>query len=233
MHHVKIFADGANKADMLRMYADPRIQGFTTNPTLMRHAGITDYAAFAKDVLESIHDRPISFEVFSDEFEEMERQALKIASWGANVFVKIPVSNTKSETSYELIRRLAERDVQLNVTAVMTLAQVREVSAALGNHAPSNVSIFAGRIADTGLDPVPIMAEAVEVCRRYPNQEVIWASPRELLNIVQAGEIGCHIITVTPDILKKLPLIGKPLEEYSLDTVKMFHGDATAAGFRL
>jgi transaldolase len=233
MHQVKIFADGANKADMLRMYADPRIQGFTTNPTLMRHAGITDYAAFAKDVLESIHDRPISFEVFSDEFEEMERQALKIASWGANVFVKIPVSNTKSETSYELIRRLAERDVQLNVTAVMTLAQVREVSAALGNHAPSNVSIFAGRIADTGLDPVPIMAEAVEVCRRYPNQEVIWASPRELLNIVQAGEIGCHIITVTPDILKKLPLIGKPLEEYSLDTVKMFHGDATAAGFRL
>jgi transaldolase len=233
MHQVKIFADGANKADMLRMYADPRIQGFTTNPTLMRHAGITDYAAFAKDVLESIHDRPISFEVFSDEFDEMERQALKIASWGANVFVKIPVSNTKSETSYELIRRLAERDVQLNVTAVMTLAQVREVSAALGNHAPSNVSIFAGRIADTGLDPVPIMAEAVEVCRRHPNQEVIWASPRELLNIVQAGEIGCHIITVTPDILNKLPLIGKPLEEYSLDTVKMFHGDATAAGFRL
>jgi len=215
------------------MYADPRIQGFTTNPTLMRHAGITDYAAFAKDVLESIQDRPISFEVFSDEFEEMERQALKIASWGANVFVKIPVSNTKSETSYELIRRLAERDVQLNVTAVMTLAQVREVSAALGNHAPSNVSIFAGRIADTGLDPVPIMAEAVEVCRPYPNQEVIWASPRELLNIVQAGEIGCHIITVTPDILKKLPLIGKDLGEYSLDTVKMFHGDATAAGFRL
>jgi transaldolase len=233
MHQVKIFADGANKADMLRMYADPRIQGFTTNPTLMRHAGITDYAAFAKDVLESIHDRPISFEVFSDEFEEMERQALRIASWGTNVFVKIPVCNTKSETSYELIRRLAERDVQLNVTAVMTLAQVREVSAALGNHAPSNVSIFAGRIADTGLDPVPIMAEAVEVCRRHPNQEVIWASPREVLNIVQAEEIGCHIITVTPDILKKLPLIGKDLEEYSLDTVKMFHGDATAAGFRL
>jgi transaldolase len=163
----------------------------------------------------------------------MERQALRIASWGTNVFVKIPVCNTKSETSYELIRRLAERDVQLNVTAVMTLAQVREVSAALGNHAPSNVSIFAGRIADTGLDPVPIMAEAVEVCRRHPNQEVIWASPREVLNIVQAEEIGCHIITVTPDILKKLPLIGKDLEEYSLDTVKMFHGDATAAGFRL
>jgi transaldolase len=233
MLKVKIFADGANKADMLRLYADPRIRGFTTNPTLMHHAGITDYTAFAKDILASIHDRPISFEVFSDEFDEMERQALKIASWGANVFVKIPVTNTKSEPSYDLIRRLAERGVQLNVTAIMTLAQVRDVSAALGNHAPSNVSIFAGRIADTGLDPVPLMTEAVELCRRHPNQELIWASPRELLNIVQAGEIGCHIITVTPDILKKLPLIGKDLGEYSLDTVKMFYGDATAAGFRL
>lgn len=233
MTKVKIFADGANKADMLRHYADPRIRGFTTNPTLMRNAGITDYAAFAKDILASIRDRPISFEVFSDEFDEMERQALEIASWGSNVFVKIPVSNTKAEPSYDLIRRLAERGVQLNVTAIMTLAQVREVSAALGNHAPSNVSIFAGRIADTGVDPVPLMAEAVGICRRHPNQELIWASPRELLNIVQAGEIGCHIITVTPDILKKLPLIGKALGEYSLDTVKMFHGDAMAAGFRL
>jgi transaldolase len=233
MIKVKIFADGANKADMLRLYADPRIRGFTTNPTLMRHAGITDYAAFAEDILANIHDRPISFEVFSDEFDEMERQALKIASWGANVFVKIPVSNTKSEPSYDLIRRLAERGVQLNVTAIMTLAQVRDVSAALGNHAPSNISIFAGRIADTGVDPAPLMTEAVAVCRHHPNQELIWASPRELLNIVQAGEIGCHIITVTADILKKLPLIGKDLGEYSLDTVKMFHGDAMAAGFRL
>jgi transaldolase len=233
MIKVKIFADGANKADMLRLYADPRIRGFTTNPTLMRHAGITDYVAFAKDILASIADRPISFEVFSDEFREMERQALEIASWGANVFVKIPVSNTRSEPSYDLIRRLAERGVQLNVTAIMTLAQVREVSAALGNHAPSNVSIFAGRIADTGVDPVPMMAEAVGICRPHPKQELIWASPRELLNIVQAGQIGCHIITVTADILKKLPLIGKDLGEYSLDTVKMFHGDATAAGFRL
>jgi len=233
MIKVKIFADGANKADMLRLYADPRIRGFTTNPTLMRHAGITDYAAFAEDILASIRDRPISFEVFSDEFAEMERQALKIASWGANVFVKIPVSNTRAEPSYDLIRRLAERGVQLNVTAIMTLAQVRDVSAALGNHAPSNVSIFAGRIADTGVDPVPMLIEAAELCRRNPNQELIWASPRELLNIVQASEIGCHIITVTPDILKKLPLIGKDLGEYSLDTVKMFHGDATAAGFRL
>jgi transaldolase len=233
MTKVKIFADGANKADMLRLYADPRIRGFTTNPTLMRHAGITDYAAFAEDILANIRDRPISFEVFSDEFNEMERQALKIAAWGANVFVKIPVSNTKAEPSYDLIRRLAERGVQLNVTAIMTLAQVRDVSAALGNHAPSNVSIFAGRIADTGVDPVPLMTEAVELCRRHPNQELIWASPRELLNIIQAGEIGCHIITVTADILKKLPLIGKDLGEYSLDTVKMFHGDAKAAGFRL
>jgi transaldolase len=233
MLKVKIFADGANKADMLRLYADTRIRGFTTNPTLMRNAGITDYAAFAADILASIHDRPISFEVFSDEFDEMERQALKIASWGANVFVKIPVTNTKSEPSYDLIRRLAERGVQLNVTAIMTLAQVRDVSAALGNHAPSNVSIFAGRIADTGVDPVPIMAEAVKICRKYHKQELIWASPRELLNIIQAGEIGCHIITVTADVLKKLPLIGKDLGEYSLDTVKMFHGDAMAAGFRL
>ena len=233
MIKVKIFADGANKADMLRLYADPRIRGFTTNPTLMRHAGITDYAAFAKEILASIRDRPISFEVFSDEFDEMERQALKIASWGTNVFVKIPVSNTRSEPSYELIRRLAERGVQLNVTAIMTLGQVRDVSAALGNHAPSNVSIFAGRIADTGRDPVPLMTESVEICRRHPKQELIWASPRELLNIVQAGEIGCHIITVTSDILKKLPLIGKDLGEYSLDTVKMFHGDAMAAAFRL
>lgn len=233
MIKVKIFADGANKADMLRLYADPRIRGFTTNPTLMRNAGISDYAAFAKDILASIRDRPISFEVFSDEFDEMERQALKIASWGSNVFVKIPVTNTKSKPSYDLIHRLAERGVQLNVTAIMTLAQVREVSSALGNHAPSNVSIFAGRIADTGRDPVPVMTEALEICRRHTHQELIWASPRELLNIVQAGEIGCHIITVTSDILKKLPLLGKDLNEYSLDTVKMFYNDATAAGFHL
>lgn len=233
MIKVKIFADGANKADMLRLYADPRIRGFTTNPTLMRNAGISDYAAFAKDILASIRDRPISFEVFSDEFDEMERQALKIASWGSNVFVKIPVTNTKSKPSYDLIHRLAERGVQLNVTAIMTLAQVREVSSALGNHAPSNVSIFAGRIADTGRDPVPVMTEALGICRRHPHQELIWASPRELLNIVQAGEIGCHIITVTSDILKKLPLLGKELDEYSLETVKMFYNDATAAGYHL
>lgn len=233
MIEVKIFADGANKSDMLRLYANPQIRGFTTNPTLMRNAGITDYAVFAKDILSVIPDRPISFEVFSDEFDEMERQAHTIASWGTNVFVKIPVSNTKASPSYDLIHRLAERGVQLNVTAIMTLDQVREVSAALGNHASSNVSIFAGRIADTGRDPVPMMAEAVEMCRRYSNQELIWASPRELLNIVQAAEVGCHIITVTPDILKKLPLIGKDLDEYSLDTVKMFYNDASAAGFCL
>jgi transaldolase len=233
MIKVKIFADGANKADMLRLYADPRIRGFTTNPTLMRHAGITDYAAFAEDILASIRDRPISFEVFSDEFDEMERQALKIASWGANVFVKIPVTNTKSEPSYGLIRRLAERGVRLNVTAIMTLAQVRDVSAALGNHAPSNVSIFAGRIADTGVDPVPLMTEAVELCRHHPNQELIWASPRELLNIFQADAIGCHIITATPDVLQKLALVDKDLDEYSLDTVKMFHSDALKSGFKV
>jgi transaldolase len=233
MTKVKIFADGANKADMLRLYADSRIQGFTTNPTLMRSAGVTDYMAFAKDILMAIPDRPISFEVFSDEFAEMERQALEIASWGSNVFVKIPVTNTRREPSYDLIRSLAQRRVQLNVTAIMTLAQVRAVSAALGNHAPSNVSIFAGRIADTGRDPVPIMVDAVEICRPHANQKLIWASPRELLNIIQADEIGCHIITVTADILRKLSLIGKDLEDYSLDTVKMFRDDAVAAGFHL
>jgi transaldolase len=181
----------------------------------------------------AIPDRPISFEVFTDEFAEMERQALEIASWGSNVFVKIPVTNTRREPSYDLIRSLAQRRVQLNVTAIMTLAQVRAVSAALGNHAPSNVSIFAGRIADTGRDPVPIMVDAVEICRPHANQKLIWASPRELLNIIQADEIGCHIITVTADILRKLSLIGKDLEDYSLDTVKMFRDDAVAAGFHL
>ena len=229
----KIFADGADKADILRLCSDPRVQGFTTNPSLMRKSGVADYEAFARDVLEHIGDRPISFEVFSDEFDEMEQQALQIASWGRNVFVKIPVSNTRAEPSYDLISRLARRKVQLNVTAIMTLEQVRTVSAALENQAPSNVSVFAGRIADTGRDPVPVMQEAVTICRRFPKQELIWASPREVLNIFQADDIGCQIITVTPDILKKLQLVGKDLDEYSLETVKMFRADAVAAGFRL
>lgn len=230
---VKIFADGADKADILRLYADKRIQGFTTNPTLMRKAGITDYEAFAKDILASIKDRPISFEVFSDDFAEMERQALKIAEWGSNVYVKIPVTNSEGRPAYDLIHRLALRNVQLNVTAIMTMKQVREVSLALEDHAPANVSIFAGRIADTGVDPLPLMSAAVAMCASYPNQEIIWASPRELLNIFQADQIGCQIITVTPDVLKKLSLVGKDLTEYSLETVQMFSKDAEAAGFTL
>ena len=230
---IKIFADGADKAGMLEMYARPYIKGFTTNPTLMRKAGVTDYRAFARDILQAIPDRPISFEVFSDEFAEMERQALEIASWGDNVYVKVPVTNTRREPAHDLINRLSQAGVKLNVTALATLNQVREVVAALDGRTPCYVSVFAGRIADTGRDPLPLMAAAVELLRLHPRAELIWASPRELLNIFQADAIGCHIITVTNDILAKLPLVGKDLGEFSLDTVKMFYNDAQAAGFRL
>jgi transaldolase len=230
---VKLFADGADRAGMIEMYRNPWIKGFTTNPTLMRKAGITSYEAFAHDILREISDRPISFEVFSDEFPEMERQALTIAKWGANVYVKIPVTNTRAESAVPLIRTLAAQGVKLNVTAILTLDQVREVSAALAGGAPSCVSVFAGRIADTGRDPVPLMAEAVQIVNQYGNQEVIWASPRELLNIFQADAIGCHIITATNDVLKKLALVGKDLREYSLETVSMFWRDAAEAGFTL
>lgn len=230
---VKIFADGADKAGMLEMYAKPYIKGLTTNPTLMRKVGLTDYRAFAKDILKVIPDKPISFEVFSDEFADMERQAMEIAGWGGNVYVKIPVTNTRRETSYGLVNKLAKRKVKINVTAIMTLAQVRDVVAALDPATPSYVSVFAGRIADTGRDPVPHMAEAVKLLKVNPKAELIWASPRELLNIFQADAIGCHIITVTNDILKKLSLVGFDLDEYSLDTVKMFYNDAAAAGFKL
>jgi transaldolase len=230
---VKIFADGADKAGMLEMYSQPHIKGFTTNPTLMRKAGIGDYRAFAKEIVAVIADRPISFEVFSDDFAEMERQAMQIADWGANVYVKIPVTNTKREPSYELVRKLARNKVKLNVTALMTLSQVRDVVAALAPDVPSFVSVFAGRIADTGRDPLPLMAAAVELLKTSPAAELIWASPRELLNIFQADEIGCHVITVTNDILKKISLVGFDLDDYSLETVKMFHSDARAAAFRL
>jgi transaldolase len=230
---VKIFADGADKAGMLEMYAKPFVKGLTTNPTLMRKAGISDYRAFALDILTEIPDRPLSFEVFSDDFAEMERQALEIASWGDNVYVKIPVTNTKRETCYALVKRLADEGVKLNVTAIMTLTQVRDVVAALNPDAASYVSVFAGRIADTGRDPVPLMSAAVEMLKVNPKAELIWASPRELLNIFQADEIGCQVITVTNDILKKLALVGYDLDEYSLDTVKMFYNDATAAGFNI
>ena len=230
---VKIFADGADRAGMLEMYAKPYIKGLTTNPTLMRKAGITDYKAFAREILQAIPDRPISFEVFSDEFPEMERQAMEIAAWGDNVYVKIPVTNTKRQPSYELVRKLAKSKVKLNVTALMTLGQVRDVVAALDPEIPSYVSVFAGRIADTGRDPVPLMAAAVELLKPNAKAELIWASPRELLNIFHADAVGCHVITVTNDILKKLDLAGFDLDEYSLDTVKMFYNDAAAAGFKL
>lgn len=230
---VKIFADGADKAGMLEMYAKPYIKGLTTNPTLMKKAGITDYRAFCKDILTAIKDKPLSVEVFADDFAEMERQALEIASWGENVYVKIPVTNTKQETCYALVKKLAAQKVKLNVTAIMTLAQVRDVVAALNLDVPSYVSVFAGRIADTGRDPVPLMAAAVEQLKVAPAAELIWASPRELLNIFQADQIGCQVITVTNDILKKLSLVGYDLDEYSLDTVKMFFNDAKVAGFQL
>ena len=230
---VKIFADGADRNGMLEMYAKPYIKGFTTNPTLMRKAAVADYRAFALDILKAIPDRPISFEVFSDEFSEMERQAIEISGWGRNVYVKIPITNTRREPSYDLIRRLTSAGVKLNVTAILPLWQVRDLCQCLNGGASAYVSVFAGRIADTGRDPVPLMAAAVELLRDVPNAELIWASPRELLNIFQADDIGCHIITVTNDILKKLPLVGKELSDYSLDTVKLFYSDAQKAGYCL
>jgi transaldolase len=230
---VKIFADGADKAGMLEMHAKPYIKGLTTNPTLMKKAGIADYRAFCKDILTHIKEKPLSFEVFSDDFAEMERQAMEIASWGDNVYVKIPVTNTEQETCYALVRKLGAEKVKMNVTAIMTLAQVRDVVAALNPKVPSYVSVFAGRIADTGRDPVPMMAAAVEMLKVAPASELIWASPRELLNIFQADEVGCQVITVTNDILKKLSLVGFDLDVYSLDTVKMFYNDAVTAGFQL
>ena len=230
---VKLFADGAEKQSMLELYANPLIRGFTTNPTLMRKANITDYEAFARDILAAITDRPISFEVFADEFDEMERQARLINRWGPNVYVKIPVTNTRRESACPLIHQLSHDGIQVNVTAMLTSDQVCGVVEALAEGAPANVSMFAGRIADTGVDPVPIMAHAVRLLRPHPQIELIWASPRELLNVFQADAIGCHIITATTDILKKLSLVGKDLAEYSLETVKMFADDAAKSGFRL
>ena len=230
---IKIFADGADKAGMLSMYNNPRIDGFTTNPTLMRKAGITDYIGFAKEILQTIDDKPVSFEVFADEFEEMERQAREIATWGSNVYVKIPVTNTKKLSSASLIKKLSAEGVQLNITAILSLEQVSDVADALKNGSSSFVSVFAGRIADTGVDPVPLMKRALEILKPVSNAELLWASPREVLNVYQAESIGCHIITATNDILKKLDLKGKDLEEYSLETVQMFFDDAQQAGYRL
>jgi len=230
---VKLFADGADKMGMLEMYENPLVQGFTTNPTLMRKAGVSDYREFAQDILRAIPDRPISFEVFSDDFDEMVRQGREIARWGDNVYVKIPVTNTLGESSSGVIEVLTRARIKVNVTALLTLDQVRAVCRALAPGTAACISVFAGRVADTGRDPVPLMATAVEVLRPYPDVELIWASPRELLNVFQADAVGCHIITVSNDILAKLHLVGKDLGEYSLDTVKMFRDDALKAGFAL
>lgn len=230
---IKLFADGANKENMLEMYQHSFIKGFTTNPTLMKKAGIKNYKLFAKDILQNIPDRSISFEVFADEFNEMNAQAREIASWGKNVMVKIPVTNTKGEFSGALIHDLSSSGIPLNITAIMTLHQVEQVSQSLSPHTPAIISVFAGRIADTGIDPIPIMQDALKAIKHLPKAELLWASPRELLNVIQADQIGCHIITATNDILNKLNLIGKNLNQFSLETVKMFHHDALAAGFSL
>ena len=230
---IKLFADGADKQGILDMYKNPSIDGFTTNPTLMRKAGITDYVTFAKEILDEITDKPVSFEVFADEYKEMEQQALKISKWGENVYVKIPVMNTKMMPSYELIRHLSLKGVKINSTAIMTLEQVRLVSEAVIGGPSCFVSVFAGRIADTGVDPVPLMRQALKILKIAPNAELLWASPREVLNVYQAESIGCPIITATNDILKKLNLKAKDLTEFSQETVQMFYQDAQASGFKL
>lgn len=230
---IKIFADGADRDSIARLYANPLIKGFTTNPTLMRKAGVKDYETFAHEILELVSDRPISFEVFSDDFDEMEAQALQISSWAENVYVKVPVSNTRGELAAGVVRRLADQGVKVNVTALTTPAQVKEVLQWVAGGPPCYISVFAGRIADSGRDPLPLMTEALEYAGAHPNVELIWASPRELLNIVQADSIGCHIITVTHDLLEKLGTLGRDLDEFSLATVKMFFEDGQAAGYSL
>lgn len=230
---IKLFADGANLDGMLEMYRDPKIKGFTTNPTLMKAAGVQDYEGFARDLLERIPDRPVSLEVFADDLPEMERQARRIASWGDNVNVKIPVTTTTGESTAPIVERLSADGVVLNITAIMMHDQVRTVADALAAETPAIVSVFAGRVADTGLDPVPHMAEALKLLSHRPKAELLWASPRELLNVFQADAIGCHIITATNDILKKLSLVGKDLDTYSRETVAMFRNDAVAAGYSI
>ena len=230
---IKIFLDGADKEDIIDINNRPFIKGLTTNPSLMKKAGIKDYKFFAKDILTVIKKKPISFEVFSDDFDDMERQAMKITSWAENVYVKIPITNTKKESSKELIKRLAEKKVKLNITAIFTLDQVKTVLSVLNKDVPSIISVFAGRVADTGIDPVQLMKECLKETKTNLKSELLWASPRELLNIIQADEIGCHIITATKDIIKKLQLINYGLEDYSLDTVKMFYKDAVDAGYKI
>jgi transaldolase len=231
--NVKIFADGAELNGIQEMVMKPYIKGFTTNPSLLRKAGVTDYKAFALQILDMVRDKPVSFEVFSDDFDEMLQQALEIASWGSNVYVKIPVTNTRGKSAAQLIHNLATAGVKQNVTALLTMDQVESTVAALADGPSAFISIFAGRIADTGIDPLPLMQAAVKFLSPFPQLELIWASPRELLNLFQAHDIGCQIITVTHDILKKIPLVGKDLTAYSLETVKMFFDDAHASGLRL
>ena len=230
---IKIFADGADYESIMGLYAEPHIKGFTTNPTLMRKAGIKDYEAFGRKILAAIPDRPISLEVFADDFPCMEKQARAIATWGSNVNVKIPVTDTKGTFSGELIRRLSGDGIILNVTALLSLSQVTRVVEALSPDTPAIVSVFAGRVADTGVDPVPLMTEALRILKARPMAELLWASPRELLNIFQADQIGTHIITVTHDLLKKLANVGYDLEAFSLDTVRMFYNDAVASNFSI
>ena len=230
---VKLFADGADKAQIAKWHAHPLVRGFTTNPTLMRSAGVKDYESFAREILDIVKDRPISFEVFADDFSEMERQARKIAGWAANVYVKIPVTNTLGQSSMELAGLLAHSGVKVNVTAVLTVDQVRATAKALAGGSPALVSVFAGRIADTGRDPLPVIERAVDIVSAHSNIQLIWASPRELLNIFHADKAGCHIITVPDGILAKLDAVGKDLQEYSLETVKMFHNDAAKAAYKL
>ena len=230
---VKVFADGADRARVQALCSEPWIRGFTTNPTLMRSAGVDDYASFAHELLELVPDRPISFEVIADELGEIERQARLIASWGDNVYVKVPITTTRGEPTADVVRRLSADGIKLNVTALMTVDQVADAASWLADGPGSFVSVFAGRIADSGRDPVPLMTEALERLAPYPHEELIWASPREVLNVVQADAIGCHVITVTDDILKRLSNLGRELDEYSLDTVRMFYRDAQAAGYTL
>lgn len=230
---IKIFADGADKAAILSRAGDPNIAGFTTNPTLMKKSGISDYQEFAKEVLAEVKDKPISFEVFSDELDEMAAQARTIASWGSNVFVKIPITNTRGEGTQRIVGQLSSEGIALNVTAMTMLEQVKTVAPLMAKGKAGIVSVFAGRIADSGRDPAPIMRNCVEYLKRYPNVELLWASPREILNLLQAEDVGCHIITITEDLLKKMPLLGGDLQQVSLDTVKMFFNDAQAAGYQI
>ena len=230
---IKIFADGADIAGIRKLYTHPLVKGFTTNPTLMRKAGISDYEAFSREVLAAVPDRPVSLEVFADDFDEMIAQGRTIASWGKNANVKIPVTNTTGAFAEKVIRTLSEAGVVLNITAIMTVDQVRAITKCLNPNVPAIISVFAGRVADTGVDPIPHMIECREALKPFPKAELLWASPRELLNIFQADEMGCHIITVTNDVLAKLSLVGKDLADYSLDTVKMFRTDAVAAGYTI